>query len=115
MRVTYRTVLLLLASSMAVASSAASRDDRFRNSYSLDVGEYQGQCIFFLTDTGMTDVEVTAKLMRDRYDTPRGLEVLLTKDTPQKCGELGRKAALRAGFKAVRVRHATAKDRWKRP
>lgn len=110
-----RTALLLIASSVVVSSNAASRDDKFKSSYGLDVGEDQGRCIFFLTDTGMTAAEVTTKLVKDGYDTSRGLEVLLTKTTPRKCGELGRKAAVRAGFKAVRVRLATDKDRWQRP
>jgi len=100
---------------MAVAGKAAPADDVFANSYGLDVGEYQGQCIFFLSDTGLTADEVTGKLVHDRYDMTRGLEVLLTKTTPRKCGELGRQAALNAGFKAVRVRVATDKERWKRP
>jgi hypothetical protein len=106
---------LLIAASIAVAANAAPTDDRFANSYGLDVGEYHGQCIFFLSDTGMSADEVTTKLVQDRYDTARGLEVLVTKSTPRKCGELGRRAALKAGFKAVRVRLPTDKDRWKRP
>lgn len=105
--------LLLIASSVVAAAPGAG--DKFANSYGLGVGEYQGQCIFFLTDTGLSASEVTTKLMRDGYDTSRGLEVLLTHETPQECGEAGRKAALDAGFKAVRVRLATEKDRWKQP
>ena len=96
-------------------AAAAPSPSSFANSYGLDAGVDKGQCIFFLTDTGMSASEVTTKLMRDGYDTSRGLEVLLTADTPRKCGEMGRKAALDAGFKAVRVRLATDKDRWKRP
>jgi hypothetical protein len=92
-----------------------SGHDEFASSYGIDVGEYEGQCVFFLTDTGLTASEVTAKLVRDGYDTSRGLEVLLAETTPRKCGELGRKAALKAGFKTVRVRLATEKDRWQRP
>jgi len=112
----YRTAtFLLMALAMAVASDAAPAPTEYANSYGLDVGEYQGRCIYFLTDTGMTAAEVTTKLMRDGYDTSRGLEVLVTKGTRSKCGKLGRKAALAAGFKAVRVRLATDKDRWKRP
>ena len=107
----FRTAALLLIASAASAASA----DSFTNSYGLDVGEQQGRCVFFLTDTGMSAAEVTAKLKQDGYDTSRGLEVLLTKTTPRKCGELGRKAALKAGFTMVRVRLATDKDRWQRP
>ena len=105
---------LLVISSIAVAQDSGS-GDKFTNSYGLDVGEQYGRCLFFLTDTGMSAAEVTAKLKEDGYDTARGLEVLLTEATPRKCGELGRKAALKAGFKAVRVRIATVKDRWQRP
>ena len=105
---------MLIVSSITAAQSVASAD-RFTDSYGLDVGEQDGRCVFFLTDTGMSAAEVTTKLKRDGYDTSRGLEVLLTKTTPRKCGEVGRKAALRAGFKAVRVRLATDKDRWQRP
>lgn len=115
MRLSPAATFLLIASSVAAAPSAASPGDKFANSYGLDVGEYQGQCIFFLTDTGLSAPEVTTKLRQDGYDTSRGLEVLLTQTTPRKCGEVGRKAALNAGFKAVRVRLATEKDRWKRP
>ena len=111
----YRTAVLLIASSTAFATTAAPADQKFTNSYGLDVGENQGRCIFFPTDTGMTAPEVTTKLKQDGYDTSRGLEVLLTNTTPRTCGELGRKAALSAGFTAVRVRLATGKDRWKRP
>jgi hypothetical protein len=107
--------VLLIASSTALAATAAQAAQKFTNSYGLDVGEDQGRCIFFLTDTGMTAAEVRRQLKQDGYDTSRGLEVLLTKTTPRKCGEFGRKAALDAGFRAVRVRLATAKDRWKRP
>jgi hypothetical protein len=115
MRKFYRAAAaLLMAASMACAQSSAS-GGKFTNSYGLDVGEIEGRCVFFLTDAGMSAAEVTKKLMRDGYDTARGLEVLLTETTPRKCGELGRKAALKAGFKAVRVRLATDKDRWQRP
>ena len=105
---------LLVVSSIAAAQGGVSAD-KFRNSYSLDVGEHGGRCLFFLTDTGMSAAEVTTSLKKDGYDTARGLEVLVTKTTPRKCGELGRKAAFEAGFKAVRVRLATDKDRWRRP
>jgi hypothetical protein len=105
----------LLVSALAGAARAAPSEDEFKNSYGLNVGEYHGRCVFFLTDTGMTAPEVTEQLVKDGYDTSRGLEVLLTKTTPSKCGRLGRNAALKAGFKAVRVRLATDKDRWDRP
>jgi hypothetical protein len=113
----YRTAapFSLLLSIIAVASNAAPAEGAFKNSYGLEVGEYRGQCVFFLTDTGMTDVEVTEALKQNAYDTSRGLEVLLTKATPAKCGELGSIAARKAGFTAIRVRLATEKDRWKRP
>ena len=111
----YRAVaLLLIESSMATAQIAAPAD-KFATSYGMDVGEHEGRCVFFLTDTGMNAAEVTTSLKRDGYDASRGLEVLLTKTTPRRCGELGRKAALKAGFTAVRVRLATDKDRWQRP
>src|SRR5690348_16050821 len=100
---------VLIASFLGAAAPSDAAADGFKNSYGLDVGEYRGQCIFFLTDTGMSASEVTATLMRNGYDVSRGLEVLLTKGTPRKCGEMGRKAALDAGFKAVRVRLATDK------
>lgn len=109
-----RAALLVIASTVSLAPSAASADS-FTNSYGLDVGVEQGRCVFFLTDMGMSAVEVTMKLKEDGYDTSRGLEVLLTKSTPGKCGELGREAALKAGFKQVRVRLATDKNRWQRP
>ena len=105
---------LLIVSSMAGAVGAAS-SDRFAHSYGLDVGEHEGRCLFFLTDTGISAAQVTTKLKQDGYVTARGLEVLLTETTPRRCGELGRRAALRAGFKAVRVRLATGKDHWQRP
>src|SRR4051812_5892475 len=105
------SAMALLLPSVATAASG----HEFAQSYGLDVGEDKGRCLFFLTDTGMTAAQVTTKLTQDRYDTSRGLEVLVTRTTPRRCGELGRKAALKAGFKAVRVRLATAKDRWTRP
>jgi hypothetical protein len=111
-------VYLAVFSAMALllpAPAMAASSDEFARSYGLDVGEYQGRCLFFLTDTGMTAAEVTTKLAQDGYDTSRGLEVLVTRTTPRRCGELGRKAALKAGFKAVRVRLATPKDRLIRP
>lgn len=111
-RLSHTAAFFLLASAVA---SAAPSPTSFANSYGLDVGVDKGRCIFFLTDTGMSASEVTTKLVRDGYDTSRGLEVLLTESTPRKCGEAGRKSALNAGFKVVRVRRATHKDRWKRP
>jgi hypothetical protein len=99
---------------MTAAQSTPSAD-KFANSYGLDVGEHEGRCVFFLTDTGMSAAEVTTRLRSDGYDTSRGLEVLVTKATSRKCGEVGRKAALKAGFKAVRIRVARDKDRWQRP
>ena len=107
---------LLVAAFVAVAApNGASAADEFANSYGLDVGIDQGRCVFFLSDTGMSAAEVTTKLKVDGYDLERGLEVLLTEQTPRKCGEAGRKAALAAGFKSVRVRQATEQDHWKRP
>jgi hypothetical protein len=109
--------LELLFGLMLVTSSVgtAPTDDKFAQSYGLDVGEYHGRCLFLLTDTGMNADEVTEKLVRDGYDTSRGLEVLVTKTTPKKCAELGLRAAQKAGFKTVRIRLATDKDAWVRP
>lgn len=105
------SALVMLVPTAAMAASG----DEFAQSYGLEVGEDHGGCLFFLTDTGLTAAEVTTKLTRDGYDISRGLEVLVTRMTPRRCGDLGRQAALKAGFKAVRVRLATSKDRWIRP
>jgi hypothetical protein len=114
MRFRHASALVLLILPL-VSSADAAPAAEFSNSYGLDVGEHQGRCIFFLSDTGMTAAEVTRKLKRDGYDKSRGLEVLVTKTSPRKCAELGQKAARNAGFKAVRVRLAADKDRWQRP
>jgi hypothetical protein len=107
---------LLLGLTLATSAvGAAPADDKFAQSYGLDVGEYHGRCLFFLTDIGMNADEVTATLVQNGYDTSRGLEVLVTKTTPKKCAELGLRAAQNAGFKAVRIRLATDKDSWVRP
>lgn len=106
---------ILLLGWLAQSAIAVAQQPSFVNSYGLDVGVDRGRCVFFLTDTGMSAPEVTAKLIKDGYDKSRGLEVLLTEATPKRCGELGRRAALNAGFTAVRVRLATPNDRWVRP
>jgi hypothetical protein len=111
----HRAAATLLVISSIAAAQSGNPKPKFTNSYGLDVGQQDGGCLFFLTDTGMSAAEVTATLKEGDYDTARGLEVLVTETTPRKCGELGRKAALKAGFKAVRVRLATHKDRWQRP
>lgn len=100
----------LLAFSAHGQEIIPTRQDAFASSYGVFVSVYRGQCTYFLTDVGLNSSQLAEEL-KTAYDAARGLEILLDASTPFRCVTEARKSALRAGFKNVRARMATEKDR----
>jgi hypothetical protein len=88
-------------------------DAAFASAYALFVAMPDRECVYSLTDTGMTNpADVTVKLVRDGYDLKRGIEILYQNNTPAECIATAQGAATKAGFPNVRARLATEKDRF---
>ena len=93
--------------------SAETTDVQYSSAYALFVASREGECVYSLTDTGMTHpADVTLKLRRDGYELTRGMEILYDSETPSLCIATAQKAARNAGFSNIRARLATAKDRF---
>jgi hypothetical protein len=102
-------MLLTLALALGTRPVQAVPQD-YRESYIAWVRVYQGHCYFWMTDVGLDGEQLTETLSRG-YDPELGLEVLTTARTPNRCVKAAKEAALKAGFRLVRSRRGTDRDR----
>lgn len=77
-------------------------------SYVVGVVSHEGECRFLPTDVGLTAQQLTTALRS--YNRSNGIQLVYYSGVPSECIEIGRKAAIAAGFNVVTARLATAKD-----
>ena len=94
-------------------ATAPTSDNAFAAAYALFVGADAQECVYWLTDTGISNPDdITRRLARNGYDLKRGIETLYDNDTPPQCIARAQRAATKAGFSKIRARLATEKDRF---
>jgi hypothetical protein len=102
--------LILAALAACATSMRVPAEAEFSRSYAVWASFDDGRCIYFLTDAGLNAAQLTDEL-RGGYQKDAGLEILTSADTPARCVSKARRAALRAGFSAIRARRGTERDR----
>ena len=100
------TLLLLLAVGQAQAPPLPATETPVN--YIVSVAYYEGECRFLPTDVGLTAGQLTAKLKS--FNRSNGIELIFGSSVPCNCIDVGRKAALAAGFTMVTARLATPED-----
>lgn len=84
--------------------------EEFSRSYGVWVSVDKGQCVYWPTDGGLDGRQLTEAL-GNGYRTELGLEILTSLDTPNRCVADATAAAGKDGFKVIRARRGTDKDR----
>ena len=104
-------MLIALAVLVATAHPVdAAEPFDFSRGYVVWAGSDHGRCNYFMTDVGESAEQLTETL-RDNYPLAAGIEILTDNATPKRCAAIGVQAAQKAGFKHIRVRLGTDKDR----
>jgi hypothetical protein len=101
---------LAIIFAVSMSSAAAPAPFNFSYGYAVWVASYQGKCNYFLTDVG-EDAQQLTHTLRENYDVTKGLEVLTSYGAPIDCAAKAVHAARLAGFRRVRIRPGTDKDR----
>ena len=102
------TLFLIAVSASPPTASPPAQD--FSRSYGVWVSVDKGECIYWLTDVGQ-DAQQLTETLSENYQPQLGLEILTTRDTPKRCVKEARVAASKAGFRLIRARRGTDKDR----
>lgn len=71
----------------------------FTQSYGVWVSQDERQCVYWLTDVGMNATQLTGAL-GSGYEVQRGLEILISPNTPDRCVRDAKAAATKAGFRS---------------
>lgn len=95
---------------MVATAFASPPAERFSRSYGVWVSVDKGQCIYWLTDVGLDARQLTDAL-GNGYQPQLSLEILTSVDTPNRCVTDAEAAAEKAGFKVIRARRGTDRDR----
>jgi len=77
-------------------------------SYVISVVADRGECLFLPTDVGLTAKELTAELKT--YNRSNGIVFIYEPGVLKRCLQVGRQAAIAAGFKFISARLATKGD-----
>ena len=101
-------MLALLFVTLTPAQAVSPPASEVPISYLVSVVAYEGKCRFLPTDVGLTAQQLTTTLRG--YNRSNGVQLVYYSGVPSECIEIGRKAAIAAGFRVVTARLATAKD-----
>lgn len=102
-------MIALLVAAVSQAQAAPPAANETPVSYVVSVVVDNGECLFLPTDVGLTAHQLTTTLKS--YNRSNGILLTFYSGVPCKCIEVGRKAAMAAGFTSVTARPVTAKDK----
>lgn len=105
------SLLMLIATILATIFLVPTGPTDLSQGYRIWVSVDRGNCIYWLTDTGLNARQLTETLKRNGYEVGRGADILGNDVTPARCIRDATRAVRRAGFTDIHARPGTEKDR----